>query len=171
MASCASCGTTILFGGTKVGTLQFCNAKCLEKGNSLAEAAQRIAQVPDSEAINYARRIHAGLCPKCSGNGPIDIHTSYLVWSALIMTKWQTKSQISCRPCGVKSQASNLLLSTLVGWWGFPWGLIMTPVQIIRNILVLVSPPNPSEPSQMLIQESRIQIASNKVFPSAISPA
>lgn len=167
MASCATCGTTILFGGTKDGGLRFCNAFCQTRGLLLSRAAQ----VPDSEAFSLARTIHAGPCPKCSGQGPVDIHLSYRIWSALVMTQWQSRSQISCRSCGMKSQLGNLALSAVVGWWGFPWGLIMTPVQVIRNLLVLVSPPNPAEPSSKLIQDSRLQIAAGAPLPSALTPA
>jgi len=26
------------------------------------------------------------------------------------------------------------LISLLVGWWGFPWGLIYTPMTLIQNL-------------------------------------
>ena len=167
MASCATCGTTILFGGTKDGYLRFCNSTCQSKGFLLSRAAQ----VPESEAYGAARQIHAGPCPKCSGSGPVDIHMSYRVWSALIMTQWQSRSQISCWSCGVKSQLGNIVFSAVVGWWGFPWGLIMTPIQIIRTLVALTSPPKPTEPSHKLIQASKLQIASTMAAPSALTPA
>ncbi len=167
MASCATCGTTILFGGTKDGSLRFCNTNCQSKGAMLSRAAQ----VSDSEAFGHARRLHTGPCPKCSGSGPVDIHMSYRVWSALVMTQWQSRSQISCRSCGVKSQLGNIAFSAVLGWWGFPWGLIMTPIQIIRTLFVLVSPPNPIEPSPKLIHASKLQIATTMAVPSAMTPA
>ena len=42
--------------------------------------------------------------------------------------------QISCRRCGLKSQAAGAAFPLVLGWWGFPWGLVVTPVQIGRNI-------------------------------------
>ena len=156
MASCATCGTTILFGGIKDGSLRFCSAACHAKGILLSRAEQ----VPEAEAYGVARRIHAGPCPQCSGAGPVDVHMSYRVWSALVMTQWKSLSQVSCRNCGVKTQLGNIAFSAVAGWWGFPWGLIMTPIQIIRTLAALLSPPGPSEPSPRLLQAAKLQIAS-----------
>jgi hypothetical protein len=41
--------------------------------------------------------IFRGNCPKCRGLGPIDVHKVHQVWSALVLTRWTTKSQVSCR--------------------------------------------------------------------------
>src|SRR5712692_9519771 len=131
MASCAYCGTTILFGGARQGELRFCNSKCQSKGGVLSVAAR----VPEGAAQNLALQIHAGLCPRCKGAGPVDVHTSYRVWSALIVTQWQSFPQVTCRRCAVKSQVGNLAFSALLGWWGFPWGLLVTPVQVVRNVV------------------------------------
>lgn len=159
MASCATCHSFILFGGTRDGGLRFCGAACQAKGQLLARAAQ----VSEGEARQLARALHAGRCPKCSGPGPVDVHRSYRVWSALILTQWQTRSQVSCRRCGVKAQAGNLALSAVAGWWGFPWGLLMTPVQILRNAWQLASPPSPVEPSPYLVQDARLQLAAQSL--------
>ena len=86
MASCAYCGSTILFGGQTVGNMRFCNARCRSKGR----VAQLAAQVSDGEARSLAIRIHGGLCPRCSSSGPVDVHTSYRVWSAVVLTQWQS---------------------------------------------------------------------------------
>jgi hypothetical protein len=59
----------------------------------------------------------------------------------------------------VKSQLGDLAFSALLGWWGFPWGLLVTPVQIARNIAALASPPDPAQPSARLLQTARIQLA------------
>ena len=34
MATCASCGTTILFGGKKIGDKRFCDDKCAARGRA-----------------------------------------------------------------------------------------------------------------------------------------
>lgn len=167
MASCATCGTTILFGGTREGSFRFCNAACQAKGDLLIRAAQ----VPEAEAYGWARQIHAGPCPQCSGPGPVDNHMSHRVWSALIMTQWQSRPHISCRSCGVKAQLADVAYSLVLGWWGFPWGLIMTPVQIGRTCFSMAFPPKPSEPSSRLIQASRFELASRMAPPSATTPA
>jgi hypothetical protein len=59
---------------------------------------------------------------------------------------------VVCRPCGVKSQLGNAALSLLTGWWGIPWGLIMTPIQVTRNIVGMCSnPPHPTAQLKRII--------------------
>ena len=130
MAACGACGTTILFGGVKSGDARFCNDKCYARGY-FALAAK---QLPPDLIRREAQTVYSGMCPKCQGPGPVDVHTSHQVWSLLVLTSWKSTPQIACRRCGVKRQIGDLLFSLFLGWWGFPWGLIMTPVQITRNL-------------------------------------
>jgi hypothetical protein len=60
----------------------------------------------------------------------------------------------------VKDQIFSTLGSAVIGWWGFPWGLFMTPVQIFRNIAALCSTPD-SRPSPLLRKLISINIASH----------
>ena len=156
MAKCASCGR-IIFGGLKDGGKRFCNARCRAGGQIFAAASVLPAEVVDG----LATQIHAGSCPKCKGPGPVDIHVSHRVWSALFLTRWSSSPQISCRRCGLKSQAGNLLFSSLFGWWGIPWGLIFTPVQISRNIGAMLWPPKAANPSEQLKRVARLQLATH----------
>jgi hypothetical protein len=94
--------------------------------------------------------IFRGNCPKCRGLGPIDVHKVHQVWSALVLTRWTTTPQVSCRSCATKSQLGGVLFSSVLGWWGFPWGLILTPVQITRNIAGMCKGPDSSKPSDNL---------------------
>ena len=68
--------------------------------------------------------------------------------------------KVCCRSCGIKSQIGNTIFSLVLGWWGFPWGFIMTPVQIGRNIIGIVKGPDDSKPSDKLENLVRISIAS-----------
>ena len=79
-------------------------------------------------------KLWQGQCPKCHGPGPVDLYKSFRVHSLVFMTQWKTLPQIACRSCGRKAQLTDALYSLALGWWGFPWGLLMTPVQIGRNI-------------------------------------
>lgn len=155
MASCNSCGTTILFGGKKEGNYRFCSDKCLANGRVLSVADQ----ISPDDLEKYARQIHRGQCPSCQGAGTVDIHVSHHVWSALVMTSWKSTPHVSCRPCGIKSQALGVTSSVFLGWWGFPWGLIMTPVQIIKNVIGMVRKPDPERPSPALMQQARMMMA------------
>jgi hypothetical protein len=156
MATCDSCGSTILFGGKRDANGRFCNEKCQARGGLLARAKQ----VPDETVREQLWKTHQGMCPKCSGPGPVDVYTSHKVWSALLLTRWTSTPQISCRGCGRKSQWAGVGFSLILGWWGFPWGLIMTPIQIGRNLAGIGHSADASTPSPQLEKTIRMTIAS-----------
>lgn len=155
MASCGYCGTTILFGGTRDGELRFCNAECQQKGIVVTVAQE----VPDTLVAEQVWKVHQGLCPKCGGSGPVDVYTSHRVWSALIMTSWSSRPHVVCRRCGSKARLGDAAFSLALGWWGFPWGLVMTPVQVFRNVAGLLNTTDPSGPSPQLAHIVRLHIA------------
>ena len=103
--------------------------------------------------------VHQGDCPKCGRPGPVDVHVSHRVWSAIHVTSWKSRPQVSCRACGIKAQLGDALFSLLLGWWGVPFGLLWTPVQIARNVLGMVNGPDPNVPSPLLEQVVRQGIA------------
>src|SRR2546426_322066 len=118
MATCAACGLTILFGGKRVDDLRFCSDKCLAKGRVLSVAQQ----IPYDAVARLAATLHRGPCPKCQGPGPIDVHKTHTVWSAVYVTSWKSTPNIVCRSCGTKAQLLALLSSTVLGWVGIPLG-------------------------------------------------
>jgi hypothetical protein len=79
------------------------------------------------------------------------------------MTRWKSTQQIACRKCGIKAQAGDLAISALAGWWGFPWGLLMTPVQVGRNIVGMAVAPDPARPSPMLVQQAKLILAQHSL--------
>ena len=133
MAKCAYCGTTIIFGGSRQGDLRFCNNECRNAGTLLNVSQQLPADIVREQMWAF----HQGNCPKCGGRGPVDVHMSYRVWSALVVTSWSSRPHLSCRSCGVKSQLEDAAFSLVLGWWGFPWGLIATPIQVGRNLYAM----------------------------------
>ena len=154
MAKCASCGTIIVFGGKKQGDLRFCSDKCYGQKVFL----QTASQVPEDVVRRRVEEVHLGTCPICKGRGPCDAHTSYRVWAFFRISRWYSVAQISCRSCGVKSQLKSIAFSFFLGWWS-PFGLIMTPVQIIRNIMEIKSNQPLLRPSPRLEQLVRNDIA------------
>jgi hypothetical protein len=155
MAKCDYCGTTIIFGGERHGNLRFCGKRCVQDGILLTVAKT----VPVDVLEQRVNEVHHSACPNCGGAGPVDVHISHSVWSALIMTSWRSSPQVCCRRCGNKEKLRDALLSLFVGWWGFPWGLIMTPVQISRNVIGLFRGPDPAMPSKMLHRMVCLNIA------------
>ena len=79
MAKCDYCGSTIIFGGKRQGDLRFCNDRCLGNGGLLLVSRQ----VPENVVHESLWKVHQGRCPKCTGPGPVDVHVSHRVWSAL----------------------------------------------------------------------------------------
>lgn len=154
MARCDYCRTTILFGGVRDRGYRFCNATCQENGSVLMAFTQISPEVLEQQV----RAIHEGMCPLCSGRGPVDVHTSHRVWSALLLTSWVSRPQICCRKCGRMEKIKDSLFSLFLGWWGFPWGLIVTPIQIMRNLVGLLRQPDPSKPSHQLRRLIQIHI-------------
>ena len=155
MASCAYCGSTLLWVKKRVGDLQFCNDECVQKG----QLVLRARQIPETQALEFAMRLHNGNCPSCQGPGPVDVHFSHIVWSALVVTSWKSTPKVSCRSCGLKAQSLALGSSLLLGWWGFPWGILVTPIQVVRNIASMARFSATSGPSPKLVHMARLQLA------------
>lgn len=162
MAKCSYCGTSILFGGVKDEENRFCNERCHEMG-FLVQVADR---VPQEMLDQQVAATHQGNCPKCCGKGPVDVHTSHWIWSALVLTSWNSKPELCCRSCGIKSKLAGIFVSGLVGWWGVPWGIIVTPIQLIRNVVGLVSGPNPTVALPELQNLVRMELAARLVHAS-----
>jgi len=146
MAKCGYCGSTIIMGGARSGGQVFCNSKC--QGNAYILSVTK--NVPTDLLERRVEEVWRGNCPKCRGLGPIDVHKVHEVWSAVVLTRWTTKAQISCHSCAVKRQLGGVAFSLFFGWWGIPWGLVLTPVQITRNIIGMSRGPDRSRASDNL---------------------
>ncbi len=146
MQSCDYCGSMVIFGAYRKGEERFCNATCADRSVLLASAAP----IPPEALAAEVSAVHRGRCPRCHGPGPVDVLTSYQIWSVVLLTRWQSIPDICCGSCGFKAALWNTLFSATLGWWGVPWGLIMTPVQVTRNLIALTRNPHPYEPSPAL---------------------
>ncbi|MGC8641975.1 MAG: hypothetical protein ACP5XB_19080 [Isosphaeraceae bacterium] len=160
MATCDTCETRILFGGIKSGNYRYCSDACAR--NSVWRAAME--KVPDDELEREVRMVHQGNCPKCHGPGPVDIHVSHKVYSALAFTRWSSHPVIACRSCGRSRQIKHAVFSMFLGWWGFPFGLVITPAQVIRNLggILGITGPSPETPSPALARAVRLSLAARK---------
>lgn len=157
MPNCHHCNAFILFGGATDETGRYCNQRCRSAG----KAGSSSLQIPQETLDKLVADIHQSTCPRCQGRGPVDIHKAHKVWSALFWTSWSSNPEMSCKPCAVKRQLGATLFSVTLGWWGFPFGLLMTPLQIIRNVAEMVSGPSASQPSLLLRQHVALQAAVN----------
>lgn len=156
MANCTYCESFILFGGATDKTGRYCNERCQQAGHLLMISQQ----FPAEELDRLTGEVHQGNCPRCQGHGPVDVHKAHRIWSALILTSWSSSPEISCKGCAVKRQIGATLFSGVLGWWGFPWGILGTPIQIFRNGVEMFGGPNPMRPSSLLRRIVGMQLAS-----------
>ena len=157
--ACPTCGKSVLFGGVKDGNRRYCSKRCYE-----ADEINRIAsQIPNEHVEQLANELYRGRCPKCNNLGPIDIHKSHSVYSIIIYTKYETHDLLLCKKCATKQQTTDLIGSLLLGWWGLPFGIIITPIQIIRNVISMRQTPGLHGPSDDLKQRARLILASHTI--------
>lgn len=158
MATCACCGTTV-FLAKKADGNKYCNANCLARG-PIYQVAKTL---PDDLVLAEARKIFASPCPVCRGSGPTDVHYSHRIWSAVLMTSWNSRARFSCKSCGVKDQASALAYSVALGWWGIPWGILGTPWTASRNVYGMVTKGKATQPSGDLLTQTRSLLAAQSI--------
>jgi hypothetical protein len=154
VARCHYCKSIILFGGVTQGGARYCNENCSQWGG-LISAAQ---QLPEDLVAEHLSAVHQGNCPKCGESGPVDFHTSYVVWSAIAITTWKTRPLVCCRRCGFRSKLDGVFFSGFAGWWSLH-GIIITPIMILSNIVGMIVSPNPATPSAKLEQFVRVNLA------------
>jgi hypothetical protein len=64
---------------------------------------------------------------------------------------------VRCQSCGRKHQLRANGYSGAFGWWGIPFGLIITPIQIMRNFLDMMR--HASQPSASFIRITPTHLA------------
>lgn len=154
MARCANC-KGIIFGGKSDGEDRYCGDKCLQAGQ-IRKAA---GIIPPDIVAEHVVAVHQGECPKCGKPGPVDIHTSHFIWSLLLLTSWNSTPEICCNSCGTKKKIGSAVGCFFTGWWGFPWGILGTPVQIVRNFAELGKRAHPEQPSEQLTEFVKVMLA------------
>jgi hypothetical protein len=87
------------------------------------------------------------------------VHKAHQIWSAIFITSWSSKPELSCKGCATKRQIVSTITSLLFGWWGFPWGIGGTPLQVARNIIEIAGGPQPDRPSPLLEKYVRLNAA------------
>jgi len=153
---CDFCGKSTLFSVIRNEGQKFCSKNCLRNAR-LMEAA---VDISEQEILNRAVEIKNGPCPSCRGReSEIEIRKSYWVWSAVFFTRWGTSPKICCKKCGVQSNLISIGSCLFFGWWGIPWGLFITPAQIISNVAAMFRRIDHTKPSLELLQTAKLQLA------------
>lgn len=153
--ACATCKKAILFGGKRAGNRRYCSKACCER-DELGRLAQ---QVPEKDVQVLVERLRTGQCRSCRGHAGQEWFQSYFVYSAVVLTSWRTKGEVSCRACARKRQARDLLGSFTLGWWGIPFGLAVTPVMVGANLVGMLRNPLARPPSKGLVEHARLLLA------------
>lgn len=155
MSTCHQCGKSILFGGQKLDGRRYCSAACA-RTHPLHQAADL---VPHDLLQRQVQVWRSAPCPRCQRkDGTIDVHAHHRVHSFVLMTQWSSRRSVCCRRCGRRDQLLSTLYCATLGWWGFPWGLLITPMQIGRNIAALCRA-DTAQPSAEFERTVRQQIA------------
>jgi hypothetical protein len=156
MAVCDCCNKSFSLFGVSENGYTYCSAKCKDQAQALLKALDGFNP---QEIDAYIERVHSGPCKQCGQSGPVDFYQSYRVFSVIIFTRWTTHNHFVCRLCARKEQLKSLAYSALLGWWGFPFGLILTPIQIIRNVVGLADSSDRSHPSVRLQKLLKLNLA------------
>jgi hypothetical protein len=155
MKSCDVCRTTILFGGVREAGYHFCSAGCRNRGETLIRALE----LSEDEIYAEALKLRESPCPLCDRDGPLDVFQSHWAYSIVSFTRWGSNSHLCCRRCARKKQALSTLSTLAFGWWGFPFGLLVTPYQVGRNIHALFTRDDPEVLSQPIWKFAQMQLA------------
>jgi hypothetical protein len=169
MPACAYCSTTILFGGQPEDGKVYCDERCRESARLLGLAAR----IYPDQVQRKAGQIHRRNCPLCGRAGPTDVHRVFHIRSALFRSFWGSRPMLCCHRCARRAQWLGLGSCVLLGWWNFPWGVMMTPVQIARNLRAIFSGPDPGRPSFELEKLARVGLAGKRQreFSAKLAPA
>jgi hypothetical protein len=134
----------------------FCSERCVQSAYLL----QLAWTISDDVVLEQLKVRRSQACPECGkSNGPIDLHRWHTISSFLLVTTWKTTPRISCRSCALQRQLFATGHCLVLGWWGFPWGIFGTPVQITRNVVSMVRSGNQQRCSREFEQSVRIDIA------------
>jgi hypothetical protein len=99
----------------------------------------------------YVKLIQELPCPVCGSTlQKLNATTAYTVKSFILFTFLQKKTIVACHACLNKKSNKAIITTALLGWWGFPWGLIKTPQYIYLNIKAKKKNNNP-QPNALLI--------------------
>lgn len=153
---CDFCGSSARFSALLDEGQRFCSKACLRNAR-LLEVSEDISK---EEIHDHALRIKNSACPEChQSSSKTEVRRCYRVWSVGIFTQWTNRTHICCHSCGRKTNLGSLMFCALFGWWGIPWGIIMTSAQILANVTEMFKPLANPAPSEALIQAARLDLA------------
>ena len=91
----------------------------------------------------------------------------YTIWSIIFITSHKDVPEICCKKCGIKKKIGGFFFSGLLGWWGFPLGILLTPVQVIRNLIGFFNLPKKNKISKKLDETIRMELGAEVLLEKA----
>lgn len=135
---------------------RFCSSNCVRAAR-ISEAAVDISA---EQIQTLALAIRSGPCPDCRlSESVVEIRFQYRVVSLVLITEYQRKSRLCCVACGRKQNMKAFCLTFFLGWWGVPFGLIMTPTYLIANMGELWENRTVGQASEDLLKLAKLQLA------------
>lgn len=97
------------------------------------EAQNKIHSIEEIDA--YCDVLSKLSCPICgSATERLNGTMTGEVMSFVFFTWYKKKVKVGCPHCLDKANENALITTAVLGWWGFPWGLVRTPQAILLNI-------------------------------------
>lgn len=94
----------------------------------------QFAVVDEAGIAEYCALLQAQPCPICRSTAqPLNAALASKVLSFLVLTTWKKQFAIACPTCLDKLNRDASTTSALLGWWGFPWGVVRTIQALIAN--------------------------------------
>jgi hypothetical protein len=102
--------------------------------NLLTGIEAQTKELTEEEVYELIDKVKGLDCPNCGkSNQGLTGGIIRKVRSYLIMTQYETRPMIACKACVEEERKSQLIKNSLLGWWGFPWGLFYRTPQAIIN--------------------------------------
>lgn len=128
-------------GGLAGETLEIIKAEVVKRGLDMQH--MQLSKTLDKQNKTYTEEevaasceiIRSLDCPICyKKNEPLNAVRSAEVISFILVTQSLKKVHIGCKDCLDKTINKSLGKTILLGWWGFPWGIIRTIEAISINL-------------------------------------
>ena len=94
----------------------------------------QIQEIDNEKLLEYTELLRKLPCPVCkSTSEKLNATMTGSVISFIILTNYEKELKIACPDCLDKAITKAIVKSALLGWWGFPWGLIRTTQALLFN--------------------------------------
>ncbi len=91
-------------------------------------------------------------CPHCEENKVETVRSAWYIMGFLLFASWGSQSYIGCSSCTRNKVIGSMVMTSVIGWWCFPWGL-GTPIALMQNLVAIAEGPNENALRAALAQQ------------------